>query len=84
MANDPRVQAAEPEAAKAAEAEIAVHWKEESFIFPSPKFIGQANLTDPSITQRFRVEVLPRNVELEPMITLRPRGGMRAALHAIG
>ena len=59
MANDPRVQAAEPEVAQAAEAEIAVHWKEESFIFPSPKFIGQANLTDPSITQRFREEKFP-------------------------
>jgi acetyl-CoA synthetase len=59
MANDPRVQAAEPEAAQAAEAEIAVHWKEETFIFPPPKFIGQANLTDPTITQRFREEKFP-------------------------
>jgi cytochrome P450 len=46
--------------------------------------LSEAQAIVATITQRFRVEVLPRNVELEPMITLRPRGGMRAALHAIG
>jgi acetyl-CoA synthetase len=64
MVNDSRnpvapVQAAEPEVVQAAEAEIAVHWREENFIFPPPTFIGQANLTDPSINQRFHEEKFP-------------------------
>ena len=39
--------------AQATEAEIAVHWKEEEFVYPPAKFVGQANLTDPTIMQRF-------------------------------
>ena len=31
------------------EAQIAVHWWEEEYFYPSAKFIGQANLTDPSL-----------------------------------
>jgi acetyl-CoA synthetase len=41
------------------EAEIAVHWKEEEYLFPKPKFIGQANLTDPSVNERFSLENFP-------------------------
>ena len=36
-----------PEAQEVSESEIAVHWKEEATIYPSPEFVGQANLTDP-------------------------------------
>jgi hypothetical protein len=39
------------------EAQIAVHWKEEGYVYPSPSFIAQANLTDASIDQRFSLEV---------------------------
>ncbi len=35
------------------EAEIAVHWREEEYFAPSPKFIGQANSSDPAIFERF-------------------------------
>jgi hypothetical protein len=35
------------------EAQIAVHWKEEEYFHPSPKFIGQANLNDPAVVERF-------------------------------
>lgn len=35
------------------EAQIAVHWREEEYYYPSAKFVGQANLTDPSINERF-------------------------------
>src|SRR5437016_10855656 len=35
------------------EAHIAVHWREEEYYYPSPKFVGQANLTDPSIMEHF-------------------------------
>ena len=31
------------------EAEIAAHWREEETFFPPPRFIGQANATDPAI-----------------------------------
>src|SRR6266404_1511356 len=41
------------------EAQIAVHWREEEYYFPSPKFIGQANASDPSIFERFREEHFP-------------------------
>ena len=34
------------------EAQIAVHWKEEEYYHPSPKFIGQANASDPDIFER--------------------------------
>ena len=35
------------------EAQIAVHWKEEELFHPSAKFIGQANLNDPGVAERF-------------------------------
>ncbi len=41
------------------EAQIAVHWKEEEYYYPSPQFIGQANLTDPSIFDRFSLDNFP-------------------------
>jgi acetyl-CoA synthetase len=41
------------------EAEIAVHWKEEAVYYPSPRFIGQANLTDPSVKERFAEKNFP-------------------------
>jgi acetyl-CoA synthetase len=41
------------------EAEIAVHWKEEEYFLPPAKFTGQANLTDPSIMERFGLDRFP-------------------------
>ncbi len=41
------------------EAQIAVHWREEEYYYPSPAFIGQANLTDPDINRRFSIEKFP-------------------------
>jgi hypothetical protein len=32
------------------EAEIAVHWQEEDYVYPPHKFVAQANLTDTSQT----------------------------------
>ncbi len=43
----------------ATEAQIAVHWKEEEYFQPSPKFIGQANLTDPGVMERFSEKNFP-------------------------
>ena len=41
------------------EAEIAVHWREEEYYSPSPKFIGQANANDPAIFERFAEKNFP-------------------------
>src|SRR6202049_2605760 len=41
------------------ESQIAVHWREEEYYYPSPKFIGHANLTDPSIMERFSEKNFP-------------------------
>jgi acetyl-CoA synthetase len=46
-------------ATAATEAQIAVHWKEEQYEYPPAKFIGQANLTDPAITERFSEKNFP-------------------------
>ena len=46
-------------ATETSEAQIAVHWREEEYYYPSPVFIGQANLTDPGIVQRFSKENFP-------------------------
>ena len=50
--------ATEPEK-QVSEAQIAVHWREEEYFTPPPKFIGQANVSDPSIRERFREENFP-------------------------
>jgi acetyl-CoA synthetase len=41
------------------EAEIAVHWKEEELFSPPPKFVAQANLTDPKVMERFSLDHFP-------------------------
>ena len=41
------------------EAQIAVHWREEEYYYPSSKFIGQANLTDPDVLNRFAEDKFP-------------------------
>jgi acetyl-CoA synthetase len=45
--------------ADVSEAQIAVHWKEEEYYYPPAKFIGQANLTDPSVDERFSIDKFP-------------------------
>jgi acetyl-CoA synthetase len=41
------------------EAQIAVHWREEGYYYPSPKFIGQASASDPAIFDRFSEDRFP-------------------------
>jgi acetyl-CoA synthetase len=52
-------EASESESDQASEAQIAVHWREEGYYFPSAKFIGQANASDPSIFKRFAESEFP-------------------------
>ncbi len=46
-------------AARGGEAQIEVHWKEEAYLLPSPQFIGQANLVDAAVLDRFKEEHFP-------------------------
>ncbi|MGD0851999.1 MAG: acetate--CoA ligase [Acidimicrobiales bacterium] len=47
------------ESEQTSESQIAVHWREEEYFFPSAKFIGQANVSDPSIRDRFSEDKFP-------------------------
>src|SRR5438067_2275258 len=51
--------AQEPELYQVSESQIAVHWREEEYIFPPPKFIGQANGSDPAIRDQFAEDRFP-------------------------
>ncbi len=42
-----------PKSAAVTEAEVAVHWREEAYYQPPLSFVAQANLTDPTIFDRF-------------------------------
>jgi acetyl-CoA synthetase len=54
MAEEVQGQTAEDsDSAESSEATIAVHWREEGLLLPPPKFIGQANASDPAILDRF-------------------------------
>src|ERR1700724_2345225 len=54
MSEDVQGQAAEDsESSESSEATIAVHWREEGYYPPPPKFIGKANASDPAILDRF-------------------------------
>ena len=39
--------------------DIDVHWKEEEYIYPPARFIGQANLIDPAASERFSESNFP-------------------------
>src|ERR1700740_1533132 len=54
-------QAPAPSKGKENEAQIAVHWKEEEYFHPTPKFIGQANLNDPAMVERFSEKNFPES-----------------------
>tara|TARA_Y100000588_G_scaffold40697_1_gene38890 strand:- start:3113 stop:5221 length:2109 start_codon:yes stop_codon:yes gene_type:complete len=41
------------------EGQIAAHWKEEEFIFPTTGFVGQANMADPNVFERFGEDNYP-------------------------
>src|SRR6202050_561423 len=41
------------------EAQISVHWREEEYYYPPAKFVGQANLTDPEVMERFAEKNFP-------------------------
>src|SRR6266705_7176929 len=51
--------AQETQEVEVSDSQIAVHWREEEYFAPPPKFIGQANASDPSIFERFREENFP-------------------------
>src|SRR6476661_7346356 len=56
---DARVMKEKEQETEVNEAQIAVHWKEEQYFYPSSKFTGQAYLTDRSVDQRFSEKNFP-------------------------
>src|SRR5437868_10044202 len=56
---DARVMQEKEQETEVNEAQIAVHWKEEQYFYPSSAFIGQAYLTDPAVDQRFSEKNFP-------------------------
>jgi len=59
MADADHARVPEAQSAQVSEAQIAVHWREEGYYFPSPSFIGQANVSDPRIFDRFGEDRFP-------------------------
>ena len=57
--NKPLRGSKEQQNADVSEAQIAVHWREEDYFAPSPKFVAQANLTDAGVFKRFSLEKFP-------------------------
>ena len=47
------------DALEVSEAQIASHWKEEELIHPSTGFISQANMADPEILEKFKIDNFP-------------------------
>lgn len=50
---------AKNEAVETSEAQIAVHWQEEDYVYPSEKFIAQANIKDETVYKRFALDNFP-------------------------
>jgi acetyl-CoA synthetase len=50
---------AEEKTVDVTEAQIAVHWQEEGYYYPSAKFIAQANLADEGVYERFSLDNFP-------------------------
>jgi acetyl-CoA synthetase len=44
---------------ESSEAQIAVHWREEEYVPAPAAFVGQANLVDPLVAERFKEERFP-------------------------
>ena len=49
----------EESGASVSEAQIAVHWREEDYLYPRTSFIARANAPDPEIYERFSEERFP-------------------------
>jgi acetyl-CoA synthetase len=50
---------AEKEVVETSEAQIAVHWQEEGYYYPSTQFVAQANMTDKDVYERFSLDNFP-------------------------
>src|ERR1700751_4113878 len=79
-----------PQVIETNEAQIAVHWREGEYYYPSSKFIGQANLTDPDVLNPVSEEKVSRmfpgirrSVELESILAHHPRHERSAVLEMV-
>ncbi len=59
MAEQHLTESSASDSGQVSESQIAVHWREEGYYFPSARFIGQANASDPGIFDRFSEERFP-------------------------
>ena len=50
---------AKKEVVETSEAQIAVHWQEEEYVYPPEKFIAQANIKDETVYKRFDLDNFP-------------------------
>ena len=50
---------AEKEIVETSEAQIAVHWKEEEYYYPSTEFVAQTNMADKNVYDRFSLDNFP-------------------------
>ena len=58
-----KATAKRPKGKELNEAQIAVHWKEETYLHPSKQFIAQANLADPKFVKKFDEKHFPECFE---------------------
>jgi acetyl-CoA synthetase len=56
---EPQGSGAQGSGAQVSEAQIAVHWREEEYFPPPPKFVEQANANDRAIFERFSADKFP-------------------------
>ena len=54
-----KATAKRPKSKELNEAQIAVHWKEETYLYPSKEFKAQANLADPKFVKKFDEKHFP-------------------------
>ena len=59
MTDNSEPQVSEDGEQEVSESQIAVHWREEEYVYPPESFVAQANANDPAIFDRFSMDMFP-------------------------
>jgi acetyl-CoA synthetase len=59
MTDNSEPQVSEDAEQVVSESQIAVHWREEEYVYPPESFVAQANANDPAIFDRFSLDNFP-------------------------
>jgi acetyl-CoA synthetase len=59
MTDNSEPQVSEDGEQEVSESQIAVHWREEQYVYPPESFVAQANANDPAIFDRFSMDMFP-------------------------